>query len=47
LVYLPTARAVKAGGYGALIANGMVGPDGGQILVEKILEMIGGLFPSE
>jgi len=37
LGYLPTSRAVAGGGYGALIINGMVGPDGGDILVEKTL----------
>ena len=42
--YLPTARAVAAGGYGALVANGLIGPDGGQLLVESILEGIRRLF---
>jgi hypothetical protein len=42
--YLPTARAVAAGGYGALVANGDIGPEGGQIVVERILEELGRLF---
>jgi hypothetical protein len=42
--YLPTARAVAAGGYGALIANGIVGPEGGQLLVEFTLEALRRLF---
>jgi hypothetical protein len=42
--YLPTARAVAAGGYGALVANGSIGPEGGQMLVECILETLRGLF---
>jgi len=42
--YLPTARAVEAGGYGALVANGMVGPEGGQLLVESILAAMRRLF---
>ena len=42
--YLPTARAVKAGGYGALVANGFVGPEGGQLLVEHTLEALHRLF---
>ncbi|MFZ4615073.1 MAG: hypothetical protein ACOYM2_02620 [Rectinemataceae bacterium] len=42
--YLPTERAVAAGGYGALIANGSVGPEGGQMLVEMILEAYDRLF---
>jgi hypothetical protein len=44
--YLPTARAVSAGGYGALVANGTVGPEGGQLLVESILEALRRLFPA-
>jgi len=42
--YLPTARAVAAGGYGALVANGRIGPEGGQMLVERILEELDRLF---
>jgi hypothetical protein len=42
--YLPTARAVAAGGYGVLVANGLVGPEGGQMLVECILAEMRGLF---
>jgi hypothetical protein len=42
--YLATPRAIAAGGYGALVANGPVGPDGGQILVESILSTLRGLF---
>jgi hypothetical protein len=42
--YLPTARAVGAGGYGALVANGTVGPEGGDALVEGILEALRRLF---
>lgn len=38
--YLPTAFAVKGGGYGAVPASNKVGPEGGQILVEKTLEAI-------
>ncbi len=44
--YLPTARAVAAGGYGALVANGLIGPEGGQLLVEHILTALGRLFAS-
>src|SRR5574340_1775725 len=38
--YLPTARAVRGGGYGAMPAVSSVGPEGGQELVEATLEMI-------
>ena len=44
LGYLPTAKAVAAGGYGALVANGKIGPEGGQLLVENILELLRQLF---
>ena len=38
--YLPTAKAVAGGGYGAEIASNRVGPEGGQALVEATLELI-------
>ena len=43
--YLPTQRAVDAGGYGAMPAVSIVGPEGGQRLVEETLAAVGGLFP--
>jgi len=42
--YLPTERAVQAGGYGAMPAVSMVGPEGGRQLVEETLVLIGRLF---
>jgi hypothetical protein len=42
--YLPTERAVRGGGYGAMPAVSAVGPEGGQELVEETLRMIGELF---
>lgn len=42
--YLPTARAVEAGGYGAMPAVSAAGPEAGAVLVESSLEMIGELF---
>ena len=38
--YLPTARAMAAGGYSALIINGSVGPEGGRMLVEASVKAI-------
>lgn len=45
--YLPTERAVKSGGYGAEVVDNLVGPEGGQVLVEKTLEEINKLFEKE
>jgi len=42
--YLPSERAAKGGGYGAVIQSNVVGPEGGQVLVEKTLEMINAMF---
>ncbi len=42
--YLPTARAVAGGGYGALVQNGEVGPEGGQVLVDRTVELINALM---
>jgi hypothetical protein len=41
--YLPTARAVQGGGYSA--DQYVVGPEGGQVLVEETLQQINVLFP--
>jgi hypothetical protein len=43
--YLPTARAVHGGGYSAVIQSSRVGPDGGQVLVERTLGGIRALWP--
>ncbi len=42
--YLPSARAVRGGGYGALPVNGHVGQEGGRALVEATLREIGNLW---
>ena len=44
ITYLPTEKAVKGGGYSAVIQSGVVGPDGGQILVDKTLQLINEMF---
>jgi hypothetical protein len=36
--YLPSERAVRGGGYGAVIQSSRIGPDGGQVLVERTVE---------
>jgi len=42
--YLPTARAVAGGGYSAVVQSNMVGPEGGQLLVDRTVEMINALW---
>lgn len=42
--YLPSQRAVDGGGYSAIIQSNQVGPEGGQVLVERTLELINGMF---
>ena len=42
--YLPTQRAIDGGGYGATPEVSLVGPEGGQMLVEETLRMINGLW---
>ncbi len=41
--YLPTARAVKGGGYSA--ENFVVGAEGGQVLVDQTVRRINAMFP--
>jgi hypothetical protein len=36
--YLPTERAVRHGGYGAVIQSSQIGPEGGQVLVEETVK---------
>ena len=42
--YLPTARALAGKGYSAIPQSSLVGPEGGQLLVERTLTAIKGLF---
>ncbi|MCR4413403.1 MAG: hypothetical protein NUV77_13365 [Thermoguttaceae bacterium] len=42
--YLPTERAVRAGGYGAVIQSSRVGPEGGQVLVNRTVQAIDELW---
>jgi hypothetical protein len=42
--YLPTEKAVKGGGYSAVIQSDMVTPQGGQMLVDRTVEMINSLW---
>jgi hypothetical protein len=42
--YLPTERAVRGGSYSAVIQSSRVGPDGGQVLVERTVEAINELW---
>jgi hypothetical protein len=42
--YLPTARGEQLGGYGGLIINGVVGSDGGKLLVDETVRGINGMF---
>lgn len=38
--YLPTERAVQGGGYSGRIDDGVVGPEGGRVLVEETVRML-------
>ncbi len=44
--YLPTERAVRGGGYSAVIQSSRVGPNGGQALVDQTVAAIKQLWPS-
>jgi hypothetical protein len=45
--YLPTAKAVAGGHYGAEAASNMVGPEGGQLLVDRTVDAIEALWKEE
>lgn len=42
--YLPTDRAVQGGGYSAVVQSSRVGPEGGQVLVDRTVEAIETVF---
>ncbi len=42
--YLPTQRAVAAKSYGAGIESNLVGPDGGQMIVNEQVRIINEMF---
>lgn len=44
--YLPTARAVRGGGYSAIVESDVVSPEGGQVLVDRTVELINSLWPN-
>ncbi len=43
--YLPTPRAVRGGGYSAVAESNTVGPEGGQVLVDRTIDLIKSLWP--
>ncbi len=43
--YLPSERAVRGGGYSAVIQSSRIGPEGGQVLVDRTVEAINALWP--
>jgi hypothetical protein len=45
--YLPTAKAVAGGHYSAEAADNLVGPEGGQVLVERTVAAINSMWPDE
>jgi hypothetical protein len=42
--YLPTSKAVGGGGYSAVCQSNSVGPEGGQILVDRTVKLIDDMF---
>jgi hypothetical protein len=42
--YLPTEKAVKGGGYSAIVQSISTGPEGGQLLVDRTVEWINSLW---
>ncbi len=43
--YVPTPKAARGGGYSAIAESNEVGPEGGQALVDRTVEVINGLWP--
>jgi len=45
--YLPTAKAVRGGHYSAIVHSSLVGPEGGQALVDRTVEIIDSMWGVE
>ena len=45
--YVPTPRALRGGGYSAIVEQSLVGPEGGQALVERTVGAIGELWKKQ
>jgi hypothetical protein len=45
--YVPTPRAIEAGGYSAEVTHNLVGPEGAQVLVDRTVEAIGELWSDD
>lgn len=43
-IYIPTQKAVEGGGYSAEVVSNLVGPEGGQVLVDRTVEQINALW---
>lgn len=43
--YLPTAKAVRGGHYSAIVHSSLVGPEGGQVLVDRTIALIDAMWP--
>ena len=45
--YLPTEKAVRGGHYSAIVHSSLVGPEGGQVLVDRTVELIDSMWQSD
>jgi hypothetical protein len=45
--YVPSRRSTQGGGYGSMPASNPIGPDGGQVLAEKTVELIRSLWEKD
>jgi hypothetical protein len=43
--YLPTKRAVRNGYHSAVVHSSLVGPEGGQVLVDRTVALVDSLWP--
>jgi len=46
-VYLPTAEAIRGGHYSTAVYSNLVGPDGGNVLVDETVKAINAMWEDE
>jgi hypothetical protein len=45
--YVPSVRAALGGGYSAIVESNKVGPEGGQVLTDRTVEILKALWPND
>jgi hypothetical protein len=45
--YMPTSRAARGSGYSAIVESNLVGPEGGQVLADRTVDLMNSHWPAK